>query len=83
MRPGSKGGTSAARGAYQENEMVSSSEKRRLLEQYREPLNAHAVLAKAVAGLVIIFGIAMIGLTAPVDGDTRAELKMKQAASGR
>jgi hypothetical protein len=83
MLPGSKGGTPAARGAYQENEMVSSSEKRRLLEQYREPLNARAVLAKAVAGLAIIFGIAMIGLTAPVDGDTRAELKMKQAASGR
>ena len=43
--------------------MVSSEEKRQLLESYREPVNARAVVAKCAAGLLVIIGIAVVGIT--------------------
>jgi hypothetical protein len=45
--------------------MVSSKERRRLEDLYRPRLDARAALAKCAAGLLIIFGIAAIGVVAP------------------
>jgi hypothetical protein len=63
--------------------MVSSSEKNRLLEAYREPVDAHVAVAKAVAGLVVIISIAVIGAAQPVEDERTAQVSSEQAASGR
>ena len=63
--------------------MVSSSEKRRLMEAYRDPVGARAAVAKAVAGLLIIIGVAVIGATQPVEDEQTAQVSSRQAASAR
>lgn len=66
--------------------MISSSEKQRLLEAYRAPFNARAAVARAAAGLAIVFGIALIGFSSPGEVEPRAatnSLNSQQAASGR
>jgi hypothetical protein len=62
--------------------MISSSEKRRLMEAYQDPVGARAAVAKAIAGLVIIIGIAVIG-TQTVEDEQTAQVSSQQAASGR
>ena len=62
--------------------MVSSSEKRRLLEAYREPIDARAAIAKCVAGLVIVAGIALIGVSSG-EGELTASVSAPRVASGR
>ena len=63
--------------------MVTSSEKRRLLEEYREPVDARGALAKAAVGLLIVAGLALIGATYPVPEEPSAEVSSKRVASGR
>lgn len=63
--------------------MISSSERQRLLEAYRAPFNARAALARAAAGLVIVFGIALIGFNSSGEVEPRAAFSSQQAASGR
>ena len=62
--------------------MVSSSDKQRLLEAYREPIHPRAAIAKCIAGLLIVTGIALIGFS--YSGDERAaSVSSSQVASGR
>ena len=63
--------------------MVSSSEKRRLMEAYQDPVGARAAVAKAVAGLVVIISIAVIGTAQPVEDERTAQVSSEQAATGR
>lgn len=63
--------------------MIGSAEKRRLLEAYRAPLNARAAVARAAAGLVIVFGVSVIGFNYAGDVEPRAAFSSQQAASGR
>lgn len=62
--------------------MISSSEKQRLLDAYRAPPNAQAALARAAAGLVIVLGIAFIGIDYSDEVEPRA-ISSQQAASAR
>ena len=63
--------------------MISSSEKRKLLEQYRDPIYARAAIVKAVAGLLIVLGVALVGTTSPLDADQTAGVSSQQVAKGR
>jgi hypothetical protein len=64
--------------------MIYSSERRRLTAAYTKPLNAHAVLARCAAGLLVILGAATMGSP---DGATKQEavvsVSAPQGASGR
>ncbi len=62
--------------------MVSSNEKRRLVEAYREPIDARAAIAKCAAGLLIVAGIALIGVSSG-EGEPSATVSSRQVASGR
>ena len=63
--------------------MVNASEKRRLLESYRKPVNARAAIARAVAGLLIVAIVALIGERYSLDREVGSEIRSQQAASGR
>lgn len=63
--------------------MISSSEKQRLLNDYRAPINARAAVARAAAGLLIVLGVSLIGLSATGQPDSVAAISSQQAASGR
>lgn len=63
--------------------MVSSSEKRRLLDAYREPVDARAAIAKCIAGLLIVAGIALIGVSSTAEEPSLAAVSAARAASGR
>ena len=63
--------------------MVSSSEKRQLLESYREPVSARATIAKSIAGLLIVVLVALFGASYVGEGTTSVTAATPQAASGR
>ncbi|HYH43807.1 MAG TPA: hypothetical protein VD867_17695 [Burkholderiales bacterium] len=63
--------------------MVNASEKRRLLESYRKPVNARAAVARAAAGLLIVAIIAFIGERYSLDREGVREIRSQQAARGR
>ena len=63
--------------------MVSSSEKRELLESYREPVNARAAVAKSIAGLLIVALVAVFGVSYVGEGTMSLTVATPQAASGR
>ena len=63
--------------------MVSSKERRRLEDLYRPPLDARAALAKCAAGLLIIAGIAAIGVSASGPEGAVVATSEQSAASDR
>jgi hypothetical protein len=63
--------------------MVNSSEKRRLMEAYQDPIGARSAVAKAVVGLVIIVGMALVGVSEPVEDERTAQVSSEQDANGR
>ena len=63
--------------------MVSSDEKRQLLESYREPVSARAAVAKSVAGLLIVVLVALFGVGYVGDGAVSVIVATPQAAPGR
>lgn len=63
--------------------MISSSEKQRLSNAYGVPINARAAVARAAAGLLIVLGVSLIGLSASGEADSGATISSQQAASGR
>ena len=63
--------------------MVSSSEKRRLLESCREPVNAWGVIAKSVAGLLIVALVALFGTSYSGEGERDAGAPTPRVVSGR
>ena len=63
--------------------MVSSSEKRRLLEAYRDPVSVRAALAVSAAGLLVVLGLGLLGLAYPVEMDPSAGVRSQQVAKGR
>lgn len=64
--------------------MLSSSERRALERSYREPIDARAVIAKCAAGLLIVIGIAAIGVATSNEDQSRiASITGTQAASDR
>jgi hypothetical protein len=64
--------------------MVTSEEKRRLIEAYREPPDVRATLASAAAGLLVILVVAAAGASLPeVDPAEAAALSAKRLATGR
>jgi hypothetical protein len=64
--------------------MLTSSERRSLERLYRQPIDARAVLAKCAAGLLIVTGIAAIGVaTSNEDQSRTASVTGPQAASDR
>jgi hypothetical protein len=64
--------------------MVDTSQKRRRKTFFREPLDARAVLAKCAAGLIVIVGIALLGIsTIADDGAKTASISAPRAANGR
>ena len=64
--------------------MVNSSEKRRLIECYREPRDAWAVVARCAAGLLIVVVIAIAGASHS-DGEApeTARVNSPRVATGR
>jgi|SoiMetStandDraft_5_1073268.scaffolds.fasta_scaffold815749_1 hypothetical protein len=63
--------------------MVSSKERRRLEDLHRPPLDARAALAKCAAGLLIIVGIAAIGVVAPAPESAVIATNEQPAANDR
>ena len=63
--------------------MVSSSEKRQLLESYREPVSARAAVAKSIAGLLIVVLVALFGVGYVGEGTMSVTVATPQGASGR
>ena len=77
--------------------MINSEQKRKLIADYRESLDAPLAVARSVAGLLIITVIALIGATSPDethDSNAKAEaaqrgekaaaeLSAKRVATGR
>ena len=63
--------------------MVSSSEKRQLLESYREPVSARSAVAKSIAGLLIVALVALFGGSYVAEGTMSVTVATPQAASGR
>jgi len=63
--------------------MVSSSEKRQLLESYRDPVSARAAVATSIAGLLIVALLALFGVGYVGEGTTSVTAATPQAASGR
>lgn len=64
--------------------MITSDERRRLIERYRQPTNARAALAIAAAGLIIIVLIAVIGAGFSEDEPSdAAAVSAKRVANGR
>jgi hypothetical protein len=64
--------------------MLTSSERRSLERSYRKPIDARAVIAKCAAGLIIVIGIAAIGVaTSNEDSLATASITVPQAASDR
>lgn len=51
--------------------MVSPDEKRRLIADYGGPMRPRAIVAKALAGLLIVAVIAAIGASYPERDETR------------
>ena len=63
--------------------MVSSSEKRRLLDAYSDPVNVRAAIAASAAGLLVVLSLGLIGLTYPVEVEPSAAVSSPRVASGR
>ena len=63
--------------------MVSSDEKRQLLETYHEPVNARAAVAKSIAGLLIVVLVALLGASYGGEGAMSVTAATPQAAPGR
>jgi hypothetical protein len=67
-----------------EIDMVTESEKRKLRAAYGEHIDGRAALAKCAAGLLIIIGLAAIGVATPGDETTHtAALSAPRAEIGR
>ena len=47
--------------------MIGSDERRKLIEKYRDAHLARAVIFKAAAGLLVIFGVSAIGVLSGPD----------------
>lgn len=62
------------------SEMITSSERRRLIESHSAPDYARAAVAKAVAGLLIVIGLCAVGALTPHD---EAAPPQSQAAAAR
>jgi hypothetical protein len=64
--------------------MLTSSERRSLERSYGKPIDARALIAKCAAGLIIVIGIAAIGVaTSNEDNLATASITVPQAASDR
>ncbi len=61
--------------------MINSEQKRKLIADYRESLDAPVAVARSVAGLLIITVIALIGATSP-DGTHDSSAKVEAAQRG-
>jgi len=62
--------------------MMTSTERRRLEAQYREPINVRAELAKCAAGLLVIVAIAASSFTDDEQDAVKAAVSAPRAASG-
>lgn len=77
--------------------MVNSEQKRKLIADYGDSLDAPVAVARSVAGLLIVVLIALVGATSPdqtsdssakaeapqAGGKAAAELSAKRVATGR
>jgi hypothetical protein len=64
--------------------MISPLERHRLESAYPASVDAHVLLARCAAGLLVIVGIALIGATSYDDGQgANTSVSAPRAASGR
>ena len=63
--------------------MVNRSERRRLLESYRPSMDSRGVLARAVAGLLVVVALSLVGLSYPDEPATTVAKTTPPAANGR
>jgi hypothetical protein len=62
---------------------MTSTERRRLEAQYREPIDARAELAKCAAGLLVIVAIAASSFADEEQDSLKAAVSAPRVASGR
>jgi hypothetical protein len=64
--------------------MITSDERRKLIERYSQPVDVRAALAAAAAGLLIVMLVAAFGGSfAETDPADAAAISSKQLATGR
>ena len=63
--------------------MVNRSERRQLETLYESPEGAYAVLARSAAGLLLVLGVAIAGVTSPEGESLVATVSAPPAATDR